>query len=397
MARIELVPDPNSRAARRRLLRRLALACVVAASAGVGSSCGGGGGTTVTPTPTPVTPTVTAISPSSGANLGSTAVTITGTNFAAGATVTIGGSAATNVVVAGATTLSAVTSAHGTGTADVVVTVNGASGSLPNGFTYVAVAPNTAPVIASLTAQGTRANEPASFADNNEEIVLTATVTDAETPVNQLTYEWSCDLGSMTAATGATARWRAPVTIGAPVNATVTLKVTEVIATARGTQPVITQNTIGTATVSVHNSTKEAGDYAKQFLLDFSNSALSPEYVVRDFYDGCPGKAAELDDVRNNRDNYYIRSYSVADPSSVTVNFKSSFPLPNHYPTRSGDGLVIVQCEWHDTYKPSGAQGTTIGPDYVTVVYRNNRWWLCNSDFPAGTHTNNPLLPVFIR
>ncbi len=48
-------------------------------------------------------PTVTSVSPSSGSTAGGTAVTITGTNFVAGATVTFGGAAATNVVVVSST------------------------------------------------------------------------------------------------------------------------------------------------------------------------------------------------------------------------------------------------------------------------------------------------------
>ena len=50
------------------------------------------------------TPTVTSVSPNTGPTAGGTAVTITGTNFAAGATVTFGTAAATNVVVVNATT-----------------------------------------------------------------------------------------------------------------------------------------------------------------------------------------------------------------------------------------------------------------------------------------------------
>ena len=68
---------------------------------------------------------------------GGTAVTITGTNFAAGATVTFGGTAATNVVVVNSTTITATTPAGSAGAVTVTVTVNGQSGSLTNGFTYV--------------------------------------------------------------------------------------------------------------------------------------------------------------------------------------------------------------------------------------------------------------------
>ena len=52
-------------------------------------------------------PTVSGVSPNSGTTAGGTAVTITGTNFAAGATVTFGSTAATNVVVASATQITA--------------------------------------------------------------------------------------------------------------------------------------------------------------------------------------------------------------------------------------------------------------------------------------------------
>jgi hypothetical protein len=38
--------------------------------------------------------------------------------------------------------------------------------------------------------------------------------------------------------------------------------------------------------------------------------------------------------------------------------------------------------------------GTTIGTDYLSAVYRNDRWWLCSSGF-KGTQTH-PLRP-FIR
>ena len=89
-------------------------------------------------TPT-VPPTVTSVSPNSGTNLGGTAVTITGANFAAGATVTVGATAATNVVVVSATQITATTPVGIAGPATVTVTVNQQSGSLASGFTYVLI------------------------------------------------------------------------------------------------------------------------------------------------------------------------------------------------------------------------------------------------------------------
>ena len=54
-------------------------------------------------------PAITLIAPANGSSLGGTAVTVTGTDFVAGATVTIGGTAATSVLVVAVTALVAAT------------------------------------------------------------------------------------------------------------------------------------------------------------------------------------------------------------------------------------------------------------------------------------------------
>jgi fibronectin type 3 domain-containing protein len=84
-------------------------------------------------------PAVSGVSPNSGSTAGGTAVTITGTNFATGATVTFGGTAASSVVVVSGTTIRATTPAGIAGAATVTVTSNGQSASLINGFTYTSV------------------------------------------------------------------------------------------------------------------------------------------------------------------------------------------------------------------------------------------------------------------
>ena len=79
----------------------------------------------VTPGPAP---TVSAISPGSGPAAAGTATVITGTDFVSGATVTIGGVAATGVLFQDATTLQATTPALTPGTLnDIAVTVNNPS------------------------------------------------------------------------------------------------------------------------------------------------------------------------------------------------------------------------------------------------------------------------------
>src|SRR5216684_963955 len=97
----------------------------------------------------PSAPTVTSVSPSSGAVAGGTAVTITGTNFVTGATVTFGGTGATNVVVVSATQITATTAAHAAGAVNVVVTnPDTQTGTLTNGFTYTSA---SAPTVTSVS------------------------------------------------------------------------------------------------------------------------------------------------------------------------------------------------------------------------------------------------------
>jgi hypothetical protein len=87
-------------------------------------------------------PTVTGIAPSSGPTAGGTVVTISGTNFASGATVQFGGVAATNVTVSGTTSLTVTTPPQAAGPVDVVVTnPDGRNGTLPGGFAYIAAPP----------------------------------------------------------------------------------------------------------------------------------------------------------------------------------------------------------------------------------------------------------------
>lgn len=106
----------------------------VAVTTPAGTATSTGGFTYVVPTPA-----VTAVSPSSGPTDGGTPVTVTGSGFIAGATVSIGGIAATSVIVASTTSITAVTGAHAAGTVDVDVTnPGGTPGTLPAGYTYVA-------------------------------------------------------------------------------------------------------------------------------------------------------------------------------------------------------------------------------------------------------------------
>ncbi len=237
------------------------LAIVVAAL--LMARCGGQTG------PSGTAPTVASIDPNRGPAGGGTSIHIVGDHFAGGATVMIGGVPATDIVVESATSITAKTGAHATGASDVTVTVAGRSGALAAAFTYET---DTAPVIKSVTAQGTRPNEPKNFADLDEEVTVTAVVEDPDTAPERLTFEWTAEVGTFSG-TGATVTWRAPADASTPKAIVLNVKVSD-----PGSN-----STTGSATLSLHNSRKEVGDLSRQFLLDFSDSNNGAAFVVRNF------------------------------------------------------------------------------------------------------------------
>jgi hypothetical protein len=102
-----------------------------------------------TPPPAPP-PTVSSVNPNSGSTSGGTNVTINGSNFVDGATVSFGGTSASNVNVASSTSITSTTPAHAAGAVSVTVTnPDGQSATLGNGFTYTISTPP--PTITSIT------------------------------------------------------------------------------------------------------------------------------------------------------------------------------------------------------------------------------------------------------
>jgi phosphoserine phosphatase len=98
-------------------------------------------------------PSIASVVPNSGFTSGGTTITINGANFFIGATVSVGGVAATNVVRVSATRLTANTPPGAAGAANVVVTnTDTQSVTLTGGFTYVApptlsaISPTNGPV-----------------------------------------------------------------------------------------------------------------------------------------------------------------------------------------------------------------------------------------------------------
>ena len=232
---------------------------------------------------------------------------------------------------------------------------------------------NAAPVITGLAAQGTRLREPANLADAGEEIVLTATVSDAETPIERLTFDWSSPIGTFSGQ-GPTVRWRAPSAVPAPVVVALQLRVVD------GDQRV--ERSVN---VRVHDHVREVGDMATQFLWDFSDTAIPVDRVMRNFLPGCYGTTDERIQVEGNRVNFVILAASVG-PAQVTVDFDGTCP----YDRKEGDACSTSRVRW-ESRKLNGETEIVEGTDQVAAVYRQDRWWLCDSSFDGrkvgGTST----------
>jgi hypothetical protein len=224
--------------------------------------------------------------------------------------------------------------------------------------------PNTAPLIGGLTAQGTRTKEPANLADANEEIVLTATVSDAETAVDKLTFEWSSPVGTFSGS-GTTVRCRAPGSVPAPLVANLQLRVVD------GDQRVNR-----TVAVQVHDHAREVGDMATLFLREFSDSTIPASTVMRNFLPDCYGTEAETREVQDNRAKFRITKWFVGD-AAVTVDFGGACP----YEDRPGDACSVNTVRWESVLVPGGGHDAVAGVDQVAAVYRRDRWWLCDSKF----------------
>jgi len=83
-------------------------------------------------------PSIASIEPASGSINGGTPITVTGSNFRAGAQVQLDGVVATTIVVVNDTTITAVTGAHAAGAVDVQVTnLDGQSMTLSSAYTFL--------------------------------------------------------------------------------------------------------------------------------------------------------------------------------------------------------------------------------------------------------------------
>jgi hypothetical protein len=241
---------------------------------------------------------------------------------------------------------------------------------------------NVPPVIDSFTVQGTRsAKEPANFADLGEAIAVSAKVHDDDTPAEQLEYQWSAAAGTFTGS-GASVTWTAPSAATTPADVTITLKVVDHYGFP-GQTPTFTQSVTRTTTLSLHDSAGEVGTMARQFLLDFSDSSISTDVVMRNFDMTCGPAQDERDQVANNRSGSHIEKSSIGS-ATTTVPFGNAFcPVPGRI--QRGDACSAVPSHWESTDFSNRHYIIADGVDYVSAYYHADikAWKLCDSQFPG--------------
>jgi hypothetical protein len=331
---------------------------------------------------------IASVSPTVGSTTGGTAVTITGSEFASDAAVTVEGIPAAKVVFQSPTTLLATTAAAPAGTGDVVVTSGGHTATLRNGFGYIApTGTNRPPVITGIRSIGSRPGQPAGFADQDETVTLIADATDAETPVSALSFLWT---GPGTfGGTTATTSWHLPATIS-PAPSLVTVTVTALETYVEGKLTHTQSSDPKTFVMQAHDSQKEILDMGQDFLTLFSNSSVSTNDVLHNFSttcDGGRGRADEATDVDQDRALYVqdFSAFKISRRGPATINFHSVCVLPDGRVQANIDACASYAVHWEVTKKSTGARVVTNGVDYVSAVVENNVWRLCHSSFIASS------------
>jgi hypothetical protein len=263
--------------------------------------------------------------------------------------------------------------------AAVLLSACGGSNSSPTPTPTPVPPANALPVVDSITIQGGRSHEPANFADAGETVVVSARVHDEETAADQLQYAWTAAVGTFSG-TGAGVTWTAPASVPTPLTVTLSLKVTEKF----GAGNVFEHSVDATATLSLHDSIKEVGEMSRQFLLDFSDSSVPVDVVMRNFDLTCGPAQDERAQVMRNRATFTINRFTIG-PATVTVPFGNAFcPIPGGRIQR-GDACSAVPSHWESTVLANRHTQIADGVDYVSAYYHPdaNAWKLCDSQFPG--------------
>ena len=235
--------------------------------------------------------------------------------------------------------------------------------------------PNEAPVIRGLLADTTRV-------EADQRVELTADVEDADTPVDQLTYEWTSDKGTgVFIGSGWQVKWQAPHLKPTPDTYVLTVTVIE-----RYDSEGETKENRTSASVAIHynDSDRELRDLVLTFLGDFSTFSTSAEACVRNFHDSCPGKAEEQSQIQDNRRLYKIQSgtYSIG-----SISFNADLTL----------ATAIAPCTFISTVNATGKTETATGQCILTGIYDTDKskWFLCDSFFHGSSTFSPKALETF--
>jgi hypothetical protein len=145
--------------------------------------------------------------------------------------------------------------------------------------------------------------------------------------------------------------------------------------------------------LSLHDSAKEVGEMARQFLLDFSDSSLrNIDSIMRNFSKSrCPQPnevESEFDDVTKNRLERRILNFSIGNPTT-TIEFGARCP----FAVKRGDACAVVPVFWADIDLATNLPSTTRANDIVATAYasEDSRWWLCASNYQATSTIGKPF------
>ena len=244
------------------------------------------------------------------------------------------------------------------------------------------------PSIDGITIQGRRAGQPSGFADVRETVDVTATIRDAETPLEELVYQWTATAGTFSGS-GRAVTWTAPDAAAAPpatMTLTLTLKVIENYGHP-GQPKLFSQDVTRTQTLALHDSTKEVGDMSRRFLTEFSKPQTNQDWqdIMKDFKASvCPRPEFvddEREDVIRHYTNFTMHAFTIEN-ASVTLHFGGACAFRN----RPGDACASVPVFWDSTDTRDGIRRISSGIDHIGAAYStaDSRWWLCSSDFESS-------------
>jgi hypothetical protein len=233
----------------------------------------------------------------------------------------------------------------------------------------------TAPTIRSISV-------PSSRVEAGTDVIVSAVVEDADTPLTELTFHWSASAGTITGH-GLTATWRMPTGITSGVNVFIGLTVVDPYDTVVNSRVVGRQFVVtGQATpFRVHDSQAEVKALARKFLVDlFGNSSVPAQACMVDFSDVCAnfgeGKNNEAQQIVEHRAGYVVVKAQMLNQRVVF--------------TGAGNGSVHSAMLYEDRPRTSKVHGTTCGDFELTMVYVGDRWWICESYFNEGDRSFCP-------